>query len=64
MSGETVDRRNYDVVSLSQAGKDKRANHVQSALEYDYTKVSKPGQFFSVLQNTFLRKEPGSRACC
>ena len=58
---EAVDRNNYDVVSISQPGKDKRTNTVQYALEYDYTKVERPGSFVSVFADMFLRKEGGGR---
>lgn len=59
---DQVDKRNYDVVSISQPGKEKRANHVQSALEYDYKKVETPGQFVKVFADMFLKKEVGNKA--
>jgi len=60
MSGQQLDRNNYDVASISQPGKDKRTNTVQFALEYDYTKVERPGSFVKVFADMFLRKEGGT----
>ncbi|MEA3492925.1 MAG: hypothetical protein U9R38_00905 [Candidatus Margulisiibacteriota bacterium] len=55
-------KNTYDVASISQPGKDKRANHVRNALRYDHIKVNRPGQFVKVFADMFLRKESGSKA--
>ncbi|PIS30819.1 hypothetical protein COT42_02435 [Candidatus Saganbacteria bacterium CG08_land_8_20_14_0_20_45_16] len=60
---ESADKNNYDVASISRPGQDKRANYVQFALEYDYTKVTRPGQFIKVFADMFLRKEGSNRGC-
>jgi hypothetical protein len=62
MNKESIDKRNYDVASISQPGKSKRANHVQRALEYDFTKVTRPGQFVKIFSNMFKTTGSGKKA--
>jgi len=62
MNEQQVDKRNYDVASISRPGKDKRANHVQNALEIDAKKIQTAGKFIRVFSDMFLKKEAGKKA--
>jgi hypothetical protein len=57
MTHEQVDKRNYDVASISRPGKAKRSNYVQDALHIESSKVQSTGQFIKVFANMFLRRE-------
>ena len=57
MAHEQVDKRNYDVVSISRPGKTKRTNYIQDALHIESSKVQVTGQFIKVFANMFLRCE-------
>ena len=61
MKEQNLDRRNYDVVSLSRTGKAKRSNYVQPALEMDPKSITKPGKFIAVFSNMFKTREVVSR---
>ena len=56
------DRNNYDVASISQPGKDKRANFVRNALQIEKKSLKTSGQFVKVFADMFLRKEAGNKA--
>jgi hypothetical protein len=62
MNNEQVDKRNYDVASISQSGKKKRANHIQSALNYDHKSVEKPGKFIKVFSDMILAHKPSKKS--
>ena len=62
MKEQHVDKRNFDVASISRSGRAKRATYVQNALEYDHTKVSTPGSFLNIFSNMFRTKEDKSIA--
>ncbi|MBN3033209.1 MAG: hypothetical protein JW873_03860 [Candidatus Saganbacteria bacterium] len=54
-------KHQYDVASISQAGQEKRVNHVQRALWM--SKVEGPsGQFVRVFADIFLKREAGKRS--
>ncbi|MFH1347546.1 MAG: hypothetical protein ABIH22_02540 [Candidatus Margulisiibacteriota bacterium] len=59
---EQVDKRNYDVASISQVGREKRANHVRHANIFDSSKLKISGNFIDILSNKFLSKKRGPRA--
>ena len=60
MSEQQIHRENYDAVSISQP-KGKRATTIQSALEYDYTKVERPGSFVKVFSDMFRSEKKSSK---
>ncbi|OGB87118.1 hypothetical protein A3H09_00290 [Candidatus Falkowbacteria bacterium RIFCSPLOWO2_12_FULL_45_13] len=57
-----VDKSNYDVVSISQQGKAKRANYVQDAMHIERERVASPSQFVKVFSDIFLKREAGKKA--
>ncbi len=59
MTREQVDKRNYDVASISRPGQAKRANFIQDALHIESSRVQSTGQFIKVFANMFLRREAG-----
>jgi hypothetical protein len=59
---ENRDRNQYDVVSISRAGSEKRAYYVQDALHLSSNKISTSGQFVKVLADIFLKHEAGKRS--
>lgn len=59
MTHEQVDKRNFDVASISRPGQTKRANYIQDALHIDKSKVKATGEFVKVFANMFLRYEAG-----
>jgi hypothetical protein len=54
---QTIDRRNYDIVSLNRQGREKRESYVQDALRIDPLKVKMAGTFVKVFADMFLKKE-------
>ena len=61
MSRENQDRNQYDVVSVSRAGSEKRANYIQDALHISKQNKSS-GQFVEVFANIFLKHEAGKKS--
>lgn len=59
---EQVDKRNYDIASISRPGKEKRANYVQDALQIDRDRAQLPGQFVKIFADIFLKKEAGAKS--
>lgn len=58
MENENIDKRNYDVVSISSPHKAKRSNYIQDATST--AKVEKPaGSFVRVFADIWLRHEAG-----
>jgi len=54
-------KNQYDIVSVSRAGSEKRANFVQDALHI--SKQQKPtGQFVKVFADIFLKHEAGKKS--
>jgi len=62
MNERQIDRRNYDVASISRPGKEKRANYVKDALHIEKDKISTSGNFIKVFSDIFLKKEAGPKA--
>jgi len=62
MNHEQVDKRNYDVISISRSGKAKRSNYIQDALQIDKAKVSTSGNFIKVFSDIFLKREAGNKS--
>ncbi|MDD5382355.1 MAG: hypothetical protein PHH60_01730 [Candidatus Margulisbacteria bacterium] len=59
---KNINKSNYDVVSLSQPGKAKRANYVQDATFISKDSISVSGKFIRVFADIFLKKEAGSKS--
>ncbi len=59
---DQVDKRNYDIASISHPGKEKRTNHVQDALHIEKASIQVPGQFVRIFADMFLKKEAGARS--
>jgi hypothetical protein len=57
-----VDKRNYDVASISRPGKTKRANYIQDALHIEKSKISQTSQFIKVFSDMFLKRETSNKA--
>ena len=62
MNRENVDRKNYDVISISRSGKAKRSNYIQDALQIDKAKISAAGNFIKVFADVFLKREAGNKS--
>lgn len=62
MNEQQVDKRNYDVASISRKGKEKRANYIQDALHIDKSKISSTSQFIEVFSDIFLKREAGNKS--
>lgn len=62
MNRENVDKRNYDVASISRPGKTKRSNYVQDALHVERSKISSTGSFIKVFSDIFLKREAGHKS--
>lgn len=56
MSDAKPDRNNYDIVSISRAGQEKRTNHVRQALFMEKSQKT-TGQFVRVFADIFLKHE-------
>ncbi len=54
MDEKRVDQNNYDVVSISQPGRTKRANTIQDALYIEGARIARPeGQFIKLFADMF-----------
>ncbi len=62
MNGEYVDKNNYDVVSISRPGKEKRTNYIHDAQHIDKSQVTVQGKFIRVFADIFLKKEASGKA--
>jgi hypothetical protein len=60
MNGEQPDKNQYDVVSVSRRGSEKRANYIQNAGKVS-SQQKNSGQFVKVFADVFLKKETGDR---
>jgi len=60
---ENQERNQYDVVSITRAGSEKRANYIQDALRLtSKNKITTSGQFVKVFADIFLKHEAGKRS--
>ena len=60
---ENQERNQYDVVSITRAGSEKRANYIQDALHLtSKNKATTAGQFVKVFADIFLKHEAGKRS--
>ncbi len=59
---ENVNKRNFDVASISRPGRTKRANYIQEALFIEKEKISTSGKFIKVFSDIFLKREAGNKA--
>ena len=57
-----VDKRNYDVASISRKGQERRANYIQDALHIDKSKINSNNQFIKVFSDIFLKREAGNKS--
>lgn len=62
MKDQAVDKRNFDVASISRKGQAKRSNYVQDALHIDRSKIKQTGQFIKVFSDMFLKREVSHKA--
>lgn len=62
MTEGQVDKRNFDVASITRKGKEKRENFVQHALRMDPAQMKIAGSFVKVFSDMFLKKEVGPSA--
>lgn len=62
MNNEQPGRNNFDVVSISRAGQDKRANYIQDAYKIERARINQGGEFVKVFADIFLKKEAGHKA--
>lgn len=57
------ERSQYDIVSISRKGSEKRANYIQDAMNININrKQSSPGQFVKVFADIFLKHEAGKKS--
>jgi hypothetical protein len=61
MAYEDVIKNQYDVVSITRKGQEKRANYVQDALQMNKEQKTS-GQFVRVLADIFLKYEAGKKS--
>jgi hypothetical protein len=61
MDGESTNKNNYDIASISLTGQEKRTNHVRHALFIEHDSTG-PGQFIKVFADIFLKREASSRS--
>ena len=61
MKDQAVDKRNFDVASISRQGQ-KRANYIQDALHIDRSKLPVSGQFVKIFSDMFLKRETSHKA--
>jgi len=61
MDRDNVDKRKYDVVSISRTGSSKRTNYIQNIDAMSHQQVP-AGQFVRVFSDIFLKREAGRRA--
>ena len=61
MNEQNIDRRNFDVVSLSQPGKTKKKNYIQSAMFLNGIEKTS-GQFVKVFADIIRTKTGGKGA--
>lgn len=61
MSQTNPEKNNYDRISISRVGKEKRTNYVQDAMHVEKEKVAAPGKFVKTLANVFLKREFGAK---
>lgn len=61
MNRENPDRNQYDIVSVSRTGSEKRANYLQDALHIRQQQKSS-GNFVKVFADIFLKHEAGKKS--
>jgi len=61
MSQPKPEKSNYDIISISRTGQEKRANYVQDAMHMEKGKVTSSGKFVKILANVFLKREFGAK---
>ena len=61
MTYEDTNKNQYDIVSVSRTGSEKRANYVQDALHIGRQEKSS-GNFVKVLSDIFLKYEAGRKS--
>ena len=64
MAQENFDKRNYDIVSISQKTDAKPKLHVRNALIFDSTGLVNTGKFVNSMANIFKTKASQTRAVC
>ncbi|MBN2058138.1 MAG: hypothetical protein JW782_05035 [Candidatus Saganbacteria bacterium] len=62
MNERNVDKRNFDVASISRPGRANRTNYIQNALQVDRSKLPATGQFFDVLADMILTRTAGKKS--
>jgi hypothetical protein len=62
MDNQNVDKKNYDIASISRPGKTKRANYIQDALHVSKEKIETSGKFIRVFADVFLKREAGNKS--
>ncbi|MGB9613231.1 MAG: hypothetical protein ACPL4K_03530 [Candidatus Margulisiibacteriota bacterium] len=63
MAQEHTNKNQYDVVSVSRLGSEKRANYIQDALKINQkAAASSAGQFVKVFADIFLKQQAGKRS--
>lgn len=62
MSEQNVDKRNFDVASISRPGRANRTNYIQDALQVDRSNLPATGQFIKVFADMFLTRTASKKS--